>query len=139
MQNDQWKTASVPLGVSVSWDPKEARQNYAYLGEQFTGTYVSVERNVGENKSNVYKLNLEDGRLVSLWGSTLIDDKFEKGNDGSPIPEGALVRVTNEGMKDSQRGGRTYRVVKVEFHVPATKFKTAGEESSSPKDDDSGY
>ena len=48
------------------WNPE--------MGEEITGIYLGVQSEVGVNKSNLYKIELEDKKFVSIWGSQLLND-----------------------------------------------------------------
>lgn len=112
--SEDFRSAKIPMSDSVSWDENESREGYKYLGKQFDGNYVEHKTEVGQNKSNIYVIELDDGSLVSVWGTMLIDDQFLKGNHHQPIPVGSRVRFTNHGKKPSTRGaGKSYHDIEV--------------------------
>lgn len=65
------------------------------------GVYVSSKSNVGPNDSMVYTIRTKDG-TIGVWGSTVLDSKFEQ------ISTGSEVRVTSLGKAKSQRGTEYY-------------------------------
>lgn len=149
----QYEEATEPLSPSISWDPEEDRKGYIYLGEEVEGVYLGKKEDVGENHANIYTLEVEkDGEteLYSLWGSMLLDSKFNEGNHFKPIPVGSFVKVVHLGTKPSTRGkGKTYHVFKVYFEPPKREMVEAGDDAEeapaskpskkAPVDDDSGY
>lgn len=70
------------------------------------GVYINSKSNVGPNNSMVYTIRTKDGD-VGVWGSTVLDSKFEQ------ISTGSEVRVTSLGKQKSQRGTE-YHDYKVE-------------------------
>ncbi len=61
------------------------------------GKYIKAESNVGPNKSNLYTLKTKDGP-VGVWGSTVLDSKFEE------IEVGSLVKIEPLGLKEGKTG-----------------------------------
>lgn len=80
-----------------AWDGKKPVQ----------GVYTSKKTNVGPNKSNMYMLRTEDG-TVGVWGSTVIDSKFEQ------ISMGSEVKVEFLGV-ETGKTGKEYKDYKVQY------------------------
>jgi len=100
------------MGEMLRWtpEPKKADEKTVYLGEVVNGWYVTKKEKVGQNESNVYEIKLKDGRLVSMWGSSLLDGKFAE------IPLGSEVRVSYLGISQPKTPkGRAYQNFRVEF------------------------
>jgi len=148
----QYEEATQPLSLSISWDHEEDRKGYIYLGEEVEGRYVGKKENVGENKANIYTLEVEhegEVQLFSLWGSMLLDSKFNEGHHYKPIPVGSFIKIVHQGTKPSTRGkGKTYHVFKVYFELPKREMTEAGSEEEvpvakpakkAPVEDESGY
>lgn len=83
-----------------TWKPEN-------VGDSITGTFKAVKTNVGVNKSNVYVLQ-EEGKdeTTSVWGSTVLDGRFEE------IPVGSLVKIEYLG-KEKGKAPQPYKVFKV--------------------------
>jgi len=79
-----------------AWDQKEPIQ----------GVYKAAKQNVGPNNSNMYMVDVK-GNLTGIWGSAVIDSKFEQ------IPVGSEVRVEFKGMAEGKRG--QYKDYKVQY------------------------
>lgn len=63
------------------------------------GYYYQHKENVGIHQSNVYMIvDSETDKPVQVWGSTVLDNKFQE------IPLGSEVWVTCEGKKKSKSG-----------------------------------
>ena len=74
----------------------------------FTGKYLEVRNNVGKNKSNIYVLEIENGEKRGVWGSTVLDGKFEN------IELNSLVRINYLGKlagKDARGSYKNYQVL----------------------------
>lgn len=83
-----------------AWKPEN-------VGDTITGTYKSLKTNVGINKSNIYVLQ-EEGKdeTTSVWGSTVLDGRFEE------IPVGSLVKIEYLG-KEKGKSPQPYKNFKV--------------------------
>lgn len=75
------------------------------------GTYKAKKTNVGPNNSNMYMVR-EDGKEedTGVWGSTVIDGRFEE------IPVGSRVKIEYLGEEKSQRGS-TFKNYKI-LYIP---------------------
>lgn len=130
MSKLEFKKAARPMGISVRWEEDGDDSKSVFLGEVVQGDYIEKKEGVGPNESNIYVVKLDDGREVSVWGTTLLDDCFEKGNEGEEIPVGAVVRITCLGKKQGKTGpskqpGKGYWTFEVEFAIPSPAFKAA--------------
>lgn len=85
-----------------SWDGEKPVQ----------GIYIAKKTNVGRHSSNVYVLDV-NGTHISVWGSTVIDGKFEE------IPLNSEVYVEALGEAKSKTGG-TYKDYKVLYKKAIT-------------------
>lgn len=107
----------------IRWnpEPKNAEDKSLYLGPVVTGYYLEKKTKVGQNESNLYELEVIDpagaaGRRVSMWGSSLLDGKFDD------IPLGCMVRITFLGVSQPKTPkGRAYQNFKVEFDKDARR------------------
>jgi hypothetical protein len=80
-----------------AWDGKEPIQ----------GVYMSSKSNVGPNSSNMYMIKVGD-EMKGIWGSAVIDSKFEQ------ISKGSEVRVEFLG-KAKSKSGTEYKDYKVQY------------------------
>lgn len=126
-QMDRWQEAKEQLGTIIRWDEvaDKGQEQTLYLGPTVQGLYVDKKMNIGANKSNLYEIEIADGRKVSIWGSALLDGKFDL------IPMGSEVRVTYLGMEKAKQSARSYRTFKVEFAKPVMEFNEAKTEAPS--------
>lgn len=82
------------------WSPE--KENDAVVG-----IYLSSEDNVGENKSKVYNLEMPNQKIISVWGSVVLDSKMKL------IRFGDDIRIVYLGkVKPSQ--GREYKDYKIQ-------------------------
>lgn len=103
MAEEQWEEVN-PMSTPI-WEFQKA-------GDEVVGILEKVEENVGPNKSRLYTLKKEDGSLVKVWGSTLLDKRFDF------ISLGEKVKIVYEGKKKSEKSKRAYNDFKV-FHAHA--------------------
>lgn len=97
-------------GNTPAWDRKEPVQ----------GVFVDMKTDVGPNKSNMYTLKTKDGE-VDVWGSTVLDSKFEQ------VPRGAEVRIEFLGMAEG-KSGKEYADYKFQYReVPFKDVVDASE------------
>lgn len=81
---------------------KEVSQAPAWDFEEnpiLEGEYLAKQTDVGENKSNLYKIKRENGDVVAVWGSSVLDTKM--GN----VTEGMRVKIEFLGRKKSKTKG----------------------------------
>ena len=89
--NEDWQKVE----TTAAWDFEK--------NSEVEGTYVLREEEVGRNASNLYHLELEDGKRVSIWGNTILDNRFEL------VDLGEEVKIVYLGMEKSEKTGRSYR------------------------------
>jgi hypothetical protein len=81
---------------------KEVTQSPAWDFEENSvveGEYLGKQTEVGQNKSNLYKIKQDDGTVVSVWGSSVLDTKM------SSVTEGMRVKIEFLGKKKSPTKG----------------------------------
>src|SRR3990172_8630589 len=74
------------------WKPEE--------GEVLEGEYVSVKASQGSNNSNLYTIKKDDGSLIDVWGSAVLDDRMFS------VSVGSLVSIEFKGTKPNRISGR---------------------------------
>lgn len=72
------------------------------------GIYVERKQNVGRHQSNVYVIEQQDGTRLSVWGSTVLDTKFQE----IPLESEVWIECLGE---VSGKGGSTYVDYKVDY------------------------
>jgi hypothetical protein len=78
------------------------------IGETLQGTYIDLEENVGQFKSNLYTIRTNEGE-VKVWGSTVLDGLMDK------VDMGLEVRITFNGKQPSKSGKNPWKDFKVEY------------------------
>ncbi len=88
MADKDWQEAG--SGTNETWKPENE-------GDTIQGLYQSKKENVGVNNSNIY-LILVDGQeeAVSIWGSTVLDTKFQEISIGSEVKIEYLGKVKSK-------------------------------------------
>lgn len=112
-----FKESVEQMSELIRWtpEPKNAEDKSSYLGPVVTGYYLEKKTKVGQNESNLYEIEVVDpathaGHRMAVWGSSLLDGKF---ND---IPLGCMVRLSFLGIAQPKSPkGRAYQNFKVEY------------------------
>ena len=120
----QWENAVEPQYPSVRWnevarDADEAKKT-VYLGPQIQGILIGRKSGVGANDSCIYNIQLADGTVVAVWGSTVLDPKM------AMVPDASEVRIIFEGLQKAKVAGRKpWKKFSVQFAKPVTTFQEA--------------
>ena len=85
MSEEQWTKVQ-----SDVWNPE--------VGDEVSGVYLGVEKDVGPNKSNLYKLETAPGKVISAWGSKIIDDAMFS------VHIGQQVKIKFKGVIKPEKG-----------------------------------
>lgn len=94
MSDINWdEVAEVNGGTDTTWDAKSI----------LIGKYLRMETEVGPNDSNMYHIQTEDGKVVGVWGSTVLDTKFQN------VKTGSLVRLESLGLKENPKTKRSFK------------------------------
>ena len=83
------------------WEPEA-------IGEPLQGTYIDLEENVGQVKSNLYTVRTTQGEM-KIWGSKVLDELMKK------VDLGLEVRITFNGKQPSKSGKNPWKDFKVEY------------------------
>ena len=105
MPYEDYKWKKVELGDT--WKFEEEGKQLLF------GKYLGFEENVGANQSKLYKIMLENGETVSMWGSTVIDGRMAQ------IPVNNTVSVKYLGKVTNERSGREYKDFDIRAAGPA--------------------
>lgn len=99
-QKDNWVEAGVNDKV---WKPEAE-------GDKIQGVYHALKTEVGMNKSNVYLIKTGDeDEPTSVWGSTVLDARFEEIPIGSEVMIEYLGDVKGKGPKPYKNYKVLYR------------------------------
>ena len=90
--------------MSPTWDFEEK--------PEMVGIFKGVEKEVGANASNLYTFKLEDGELISVWGSTILDTRLKN------LEIGEEVKISYLGKEKSPTSGREYKNFDVFHRMP---------------------
>jgi hypothetical protein len=119
MGNDK-KNSNIP-----AWNPAVEKEIF--------GIYVEKAVGVGPNNSNMYYLQLADGSKKGVWGSYVVDDRFQN------IQPGYEVKIVSLGKRENPKTHRAFW--DLEFFVrkprPVQAAQTAApavEEEVNPDD-----
>lgn len=78
---------------SKTWNDK----NLA-VGAEIEGRYIEKKTNVGPHKSNLYIIEDNKKTQWAVWGSTVIDGKFDV------IALGKMIKIRFEGIQEGKSG-----------------------------------
>lgn len=108
----------------TDWQEANANNDDMWdLKDPLEGRYVSKKVGVGANSSMVYTIALPTHN-VGVWGSTVLDSKFQE------VPIGSEVRVEFLGMNKG-KSGKEYKDFKLLFR-PAPFAEAGAPQSSVP-------
>lgn len=101
----------------------------------FVGLFLSKQENIGPNKSNLYDFEQPGGKIVSVWGSEILDTRIKN------IKVGEEVMIKYVGQKTSEKTHRSYKDYEVFHRVPEHKstqetVKSAGVDAANDFDFD---
>ena len=84
---------------------------YEKDGDFIEGELVSVQSDVGVNKSMLYSIRTEDGTVKSVWGASVLDSRM------ALISVGSKVKITFKGKAEAKKGKNSAKLFKVEVDV----------------------
>lgn len=94
------------------WNFKEDDGKFSLSeGDQLTGVFKGVKTNVGPNSANLYTITDEDGKDISVWGSTVLDSRLKN------LKEGEEVMIMYKGSKVG-KSNRPYHDYEVYHALP---------------------
>ncbi len=137
MVKDNWKEVD-PMNIGV-WNRKdEDKKLVLKVNDELTGTYLSVEHEVGPNKSNMYLIEKDDGEKIKVWGSHVLDTRFDYIKPGERIK---IVFLGTEKAEKSQRSYWNYKVyhsnaTNAENEIPVIQEKESTDEGPQFDDDE---
>jgi len=97
-----WKKIEPQTSEATFWDFEK--------NPDLVGIFKNVKKEVGENKSNIYTVEVK-GEDYKFWGTTVLDIRLEN------IEEGAEVWIKYLGREKSKKTGREYKNYEV-YHRP---------------------
>lgn len=89
MENSEWKKVE-----NSAWNPE--------AGDEIEGVFVALEKDVGENHSNLYSIETAPGTTMGVWGSKVIDAHM------AAVKIGQKVKIRFNG-KVQPPGGKEYK------------------------------
>jgi len=96
--------------MNPTWEYKEEYEKTKGNPEvAIEGVFIEKKEDIGPNHSNVYTFEREDGSLIDVWGSGVLDTRFKN------LKPGMEVRVVYLGKTKSEKTGRSYHNFDV-FH-----------------------
>jgi hypothetical protein len=110
-KQDGWKKVE----MSPVWDFKAAGE-----GAEMVGVFTRMETGVGDNNSNMYHFEQENGGAISVWGNAVLDVRLKN------IKVGEEVKLVYLGKEKSEKTGKSYHNFDV-YHRPLP-FELVAEE-----------
>ena len=99
MDKSQYQEVGGGLNVERMWFGKD---NPLKVGDSLEGRYVEKKTGVGSRGSNVYVIEV-NGERVGIWGSTVINGRFET------IAVGKMVGIEYLGIQKTKDGKGDYK------------------------------
>lgn len=108
-----WVENNPKSGDDLIWD-KEAEP-------VLEGKLTKIETSVGPNLSTLYSITKDDGTVLKVWGSTVLDDRF------LGVLAGTYVRVSYKGLVKG-KNGKSYSNYSVDVDQDSAPQKSAVDE-----------
>ncbi len=109
---EKWVKITPQNIESTTWNGNDVQGNFSLQeGDELVGKYIGKKEEVGKNKNTIYNVEADDGTIYGVWGSALLDDRFNN------MKEGERVRIIYKGSTISGKSGREYRLYDV-YHQP---------------------
>lgn len=80
-------------------------------GQYVIGEYLGMQEQVGPNASRLYNLRLESGETVSVWGTTVLDNRM----DLLRPPVGKTLTIIYVGETEPKKGQNPAKLFKVAY------------------------
>jgi hypothetical protein len=80
-------------------------------GEYVMGEYLGMQEKIGPNSSRLYNLRLDDGTTVSVWGTTVLDNRM----DLLRAPIGSTLTIIYAGETEAKKGQNPAKLFKVAY------------------------
>jgi len=129
---EQWSEVIGEQGKIVRWNevPKDdtQKEKTVYVGPVVQGVLEDVREHIGENDAKMYVIRTEEHGLLSVWGTTVLNDKLES------LTVGTEVKIELTGTQKPKAGGKAYFVFKVfSRQAPMTEVKPEETEDKLPE------
>lgn len=109
--NDGWTRVS---GRSdETWDKNKDKE--------VSGVLIEIRSNIGPNGSKMYSLQKPDGKVISVWGSSMLDNRM------ASIPLGNEVRIVYLGKEMNPKTHRSYHNFDIMTRKPTVSAAPATE------------
>ena len=93
-------------------------------GQTAEGIYADMQvREFSDRSAKLYTLNVDSGRTVRFWGSTILDQRLDR------VPIGTWVQITYKGQ--AGQGNRRYKDFEVNV-AESTKLLEESDVDSIP-------
>lgn len=110
-----------PLDVPI-WNTKNEDKTFSLKErDELVGFYKGVEVDIGPNESNLYTFKQENGELIKVWGSSILDTRFKN------LEVNEEVKIVYLGTVKSEKSKRNYHNYEV-YHRKAEFSKVEGKE-----------
>lgn len=118
MSNDNSEWQEVGGGnLSDMWEEE--------AGKSIQGKLTNVKTNIGRHHKNVYELNIGNGKIVGVWGGTVLDSRLEG------IALGTEVKIQFNGLTPGKGGAiGAYKDYSVFKRTPTSAASGVGAEES---------
>ena len=99
MDKSKYTEVGGGLDVDKMWSSKDEPLK---KGQTIEGRYIEKKLGVGSRGSNVYVIETAEGEKIGVWGSTVIDGRFER------IAIGKMVGIEYLGVQKTKDGKGEY-------------------------------
>lgn len=117
--SEEWtKAGASEHGTTIRWaeEPRSEweKENTEFKGATIQGVYEQRHDNVGMNQGVMYKINTTEHGMLTIWGTTVLNDKM------ADVPVNSEVKIEFQGYQKPKKNpsGKPYATFNV-FHRPA--------------------
>jgi hypothetical protein len=98
-------------GATIAPSSLTPTVQWEQVGNYVVGTFLGMQEKVGPNASRLYNLRTDDGEVVSVWGTTVLDNRM----DLLRVPVGARLTIIFVGESEAKKGQNPAKIFKVAY------------------------
>jgi len=98
-------------GATIAPSSLTPTVQWEQVGNYVVGEYLGMQEKVGPNASRLYNLRADDGEVVSVWGTTVLDNRM----DLLRVPAGKRLTIIFVGESEAKKGQNPAKIFKVAY------------------------
>lgn len=98
-------------GATIAPSSLTPTVQWEQYGNFVVGTFLGQQEKVGPNASRLYNLKTDDGDIVSVWGTTVLDNRM----DLLRPPVGSRLTIIYKGESEAKKGQNPAKIFLVAY------------------------